>query len=191
MIIFKRRDGTSSWPVQHSGLPSANNLLYLNETAATSTSAYGTIVAPTSTVFTVAWITGMGVSGQTHVAYCFAPVVGYSSFGSYVGNGSSDGPMVWTGFRPRYILIKCSAYVSGPGTLDWAIYDTSRSSFNVADDNVWANLSDQEYTSSSYELDILSNGFKLRNTHGARNGSGSTYIYAAFAENPFQYARAR
>jgi hypothetical protein len=107
------------------------------------------------------------------------------------GMDLADGPMVWTGFRPRYILIKCSAYVSGPGTLDWAIYDTSRSSFNVADDNVWANLSDQEYTSSSYELDILSNGFKLRNTHGARNGSGSTYIYAAFAENPFQYARAR
>jgi hypothetical protein len=178
MIIFKRRDGTSSWPVQHSGLPSANNLLYLNETAATSTSAYGTIVAPTSTVFTVAWITGMGVSGQTHVAYCFAPVVGYSSFGSYVGGSN---PFVYLGFRPRFILFKATS--AG----NWDIYDSSRTPYNEANLTLSPNLSGAEYNAGSSGIDLLSNGFKL---DGGQNAS-TTYIYAAFAENPFQYARAR
>jgi hypothetical protein len=190
-VIFKVRNAVDEWTVYHGSISSpTSNWVTLNTTNAAGggTSTFST----SSTTFGVRETRLVASSGSGNIlAYCFAPVDGYSSFGSYVGNGSSDGPMVWTGFRPRYILIKCSAYVSGPGTLDWAIYDTSRSSFNVADDNVWANLSDQEYTSSSYELDILSNGFKLRNTHGARNGSGSTYIYAAFAENPFQYARAR
>jgi hypothetical protein len=184
MIIFKRRDGTSSWPVQHSGLPSANNLLYLNETAATSTSAYGTIVAPTSTVFTVAWITGMGVSGQTHVAYCFAPVVGYSSFGSYTGNGSADGPFVFCNFRPRYLMIKRS---SGIGA--WAIYDSVRLTYNASNVQLYANSSGAEVVDDP--IDILSNGFKIRGTGSAFNGSGETYVFAAFAESPFQYARAR
>jgi hypothetical protein len=184
MIIFKRRDGTSSWPVQHSGLPSANNLLYLNETAATSTSAYGTIVAPTSTVFTVAWITGMGVSGQTHVAYCFAPVVGYSNGFSYTGNGSADGSFVYLGFRPRLIMLKRS-----DSTSNWTLLDTSREGYNVDNDPLYPNLSDAEGTTDL--LDITSNGFKLRSTDASVNASAGTYIGFAWAEAPFAYSRAR
>ena len=191
MIIFKRRDGTSDWPVQHSGLPSANNLLYLNSTAATSTSGYGTIVAPTSTVFTVAWLTGMGVSGQTHVAYCFSPVVGYSNFGSYTGNGSTgaDGPFVYTGFRPKWIMIKCSSSSQG-GNASWRIFDAVRNPYNIVAEQLQADFSDAA-ASGSNEFDFTSNGVKIRYNSSGYNASGATYIYAAFAESPLNYARAR
>jgi hypothetical protein len=173
--------------VQHSGLPSANNLLYLNLTAATSTSGYGTIVAPTSTVFTVAWLTGMGVSGQTHVAYCFTPVVGYSSFGSYTGNGSSDGPFVYTGFRPRWLIVKRS-----DGGSNWYIVDAARSPYNRVDDLLFAENSISEgVDDTNNAFDFLSNGFKLRNGLSNSNLNASTLIYAAFAESPFNYSRAR
>ena len=186
MIIFKRRDGTSDWPVQHSGLPSANNLLYLNSTASTSTSGYGTIVAPTSTVFTVAWLTGMGVSGQTHVAYCFAPVVGYSSFGSYTGNGSADGPFVYTGMRTRWLMVKRTDVSDS-----WYIYDTARNPYNVSNLALYAQSSLAEQTETANIFDVCSNGFKVRGAGGGSNVNGGTYIYMALAENPFQYSRAR
>jgi hypothetical protein len=121
------------------------------------------------------------------VAYCFAPVAGYSSFGSYTGNGSADGPFVYTGFRPRWILYKNSSQAS-----DWAVYDAARSSYNVVNDYLTPNTSAAEgvdYTNGNF--DILSNGFKIRATWIGQNGSSNTIIYAAFAESPFQYARAR
>jgi hypothetical protein len=186
MIIFKRRDGTSDWPVQHSGLPSANNLLYLNSTAATSTSGYGTIVAPTSTVFTVAWLTGMGVSGQTHVAYCFSPVVGYSAALSWTGNGSNDGTMIYCGFSPRFWIWKRT-----DSTGDWWMIDTARSNTgNPVDEWLAANRSDAEYPNDG-DFDFLSNGIKIRTTSTSVNASGGSYIGFAWASNPFQYARAQ
>jgi hypothetical protein len=120
--------------------------------------------------------------------YCFAPVVGYSSFGSYVGNGSSDGVFVYTGFRPRWVLIKQSS-ASGEA---WFLLDTARSPYNVSQEYLVPNASNSE--SSAYNImDILSNGFKLRATGSVSsfNGSGATYIYAAFAESPLNYSRAR
>ncbi len=123
------------------------------------------------------------------VAYCFAPVVGYSSFGSYTGNGSTDGPFVYTGFRPRWVMIKITN--TGGTTDHWVMWDTARDDYNVADSYLLANNPQQEVTSSAVTIDALSNGFKLRNSSSNQNGSGSTYIYAAFAEAPFQYARAR
>ncbi len=110
-------------------------------------------------------------------------VAGYSAFGSYTGSGNNNGSFIFTGFAVKYLLIKCS---SDSGQ-EWVIIDNVRSPFNVADDALYANSSDNEDTNSSRDVDLLSNGFKLRNgSSGATDFSGRTYIYAAFAEHPFQ-----
>ena len=189
LIIFKRRNATTSWPVYHSTI-SPSNVVYLNETAAQASSgnSFGsTPTAPTSSVFSV------GDKGDTNygdmLAYCFAEVEGYSKFGSYTGNGNPDGPFVFCGFKPRWIMLKktntSTIYTS------WSIYDTARDSYNVSDAPLYANVADQEGTNSQgtvesgHNVDILSNGFKLRDSNQIRNTSGDTYIFAAFAENPF------
>ena len=109
---------------------------------------------------------------------------GYSAFGSYTGNGSADGPFVYANMRPRYVLIKRT-----DSTGDWYIWDTSRNTYNVVGEELLADTSGAGNTAT--DLDILSNGFKIRTTTAAINASGGTYIYAAFAENPFNTARAR
>ena len=184
IIIKERSQGTGGWITYHSSI-GATGALYLNLTAAVTTaSGFFNNTAPASTVFSLGNSGELNDSGQTNVAYCFAPVSGYSSFGSYVGNGSSDGPMVWTGHRSRWILIKRTDAAD-----DWNIFDTARSTYNVMGHDLLANRSDSEYTGTY--IDCLSNGFKIRETNSSRNASGGTYIYAAFAESPFQYARAR
>jgi hypothetical protein len=129
-------------------------------------------------------------SGDNYVMYCFAPIASYSAIGSYTGNGSADGPFVYTGFRPRYILIKATTSFANSF---WMIFDTSRNTYNRANAFLRANLSDAEgvgFGSGDY-LDILSNGFKLTSTPDSLNGSAITYFYMAFAENPFKYSLAR
>lgn len=121
------------------------------------------------------------------VAYCFAPVVGYSAMGSYVGNGSSDGSFIYTGHRSRWIMIKATSVANE----SWIIIDTARSTYNVVDAFLRADTSGAEFSSSLRYVDILSNGFKLRASGAEVNGSGTTYVYASFAESPFNYARAR
>ena len=118
------------------------------------------------------------------IAYCFAPVAGYSAFGSYTGNGSADGPFVFTGFRPRFVLMK-----SVTSATNWFMHDALRAS-GANDAILFSNLSQAEDATYDY-IDLLSNGFKLRFTNTDYNTSGQTYIWAAFAESPFQYARAR
>jgi hypothetical protein len=130
---------------------------------------------------------GINYLNEKHVAYCFAPVSGYSSFGSYTGNGSSDGPFVYTGHRSRFLLIKCSS-LGGSGQ-NWIIVDTSRDTYNISENVLRPNLSDAEVDYGF--VDVLSNGFKLKNTDNSVNGSGQTYVYMALAESPFNYARAR
>ena len=120
------------------------------------------------------------------VAYCFAAVSGYSAFGSWSGTANSDGPFIFTNFRPRFILYKNASL----GTADWEIVDTSRDTYNAAGLELFPNTSGAE-TDSRPRLDILSNGFKVTTTGAGINGSGNTIIYAAFAENPFKYSRAR
>ena len=120
------------------------------------------------------------------VMYSFAEIEGYSAFGSYTGNGSTDGPFVYTGFRPAFVVIKETT-----STGSWVMLDTTRSTYNVINnDSLWANLADAEGGSASY-FDMLSNGFKIRDTDSDKNSSGQTYIYMAFAENPFKNALAR
>jgi hypothetical protein len=188
VIISKGRNQAANWAVHHTSLSTSNKYLRLNTTDAEADGAiYGSISNPSSTVFTTNYVTGYNESGINYVAYCFAEVAGYSAFGSYTGNGSTDGPFVYTGFRPKYILVKRT----DSGAYQWAIWDSSRNTYNAAGTNLWTDSSEAEATSTSYEIDMLSNGFKLRTTSTSRNGSGGTHIYAAFAESPFKYANAR
>ena len=179
LVITKSRGTTGSWRV-FTDVGGTWKLGNLNNTDAF---VNATVSAPTSSVFS---IDGNSNASTTHIAYCFAPVSQYSAFGVYTGNGSSDGPFVFTGFRPRWILIKNS-----DTSEYWRLYDTERSTENVMGDMLMPNDSSAEVTSSVNILDALSNGFKLRGTHSSTNGSGNTIVYAAFAEHPFKTARAR
>jgi hypothetical protein len=184
MIILKSRTTAYNWDVYTASTGNTVRLI-LNSTGAT-TSGFWNNTSPTSTVFTYA---GSGATnGDNMVAYCFAEVAGYSAFGSYTGNGSTDGPFVFTGFRPRFVMVKCSSSDQG-GNAVWGMFDTSRNAYNVANNRLIASSSNSESTSPW--LDINSNGFKIRETSTSINGSGATYIYMAFAENPFKYANAR
>jgi hypothetical protein len=189
MIIVKRRSATDSWPVYHSRLTSAANTLVLNSTAAQQTvTTYWNSTAPTSSVFTVGTDSAVNASGSTYVAYCFDAVAGFSAFGSYTGNGSADGPFVYLGFRPRFIMFKRT-----DATSNWLMIDTARSTYNQTNEVLLPNSSAAEGTGAGYgAYDFLSNGFKPRNVvANETNVNGGTYIYAAFAENPFKNALAR
>lgn len=187
MIFIKIRNTTGSWQVYHASIGNTQRLLLNTTDAATTTSGPWNNTSPSSTVVTIGTTFVPDASASTYVAYCFAPVAGYSAFGSYTGNGSTDGPFVFTGFRPRWILIK--RYDSGAEA--WYLYDTTRDTYNVAQNTVSPQGSGAEGSGAIRYFDILSNGLKCRTSDGAFNGSGGTYIYAAFAENPFKYSRAR
>jgi hypothetical protein len=127
-------------------------------------------------------------TGINCVAYCFSEVAGYSRFGSYTGNGSADGPFVFCGFRPAFVIVKCSSSDQG-GNAWWVMYDNRRIGFNSDNRHFGAQTSDAEFAANS--LDLLSSGFKLRDTNSSRNANGATYIFMAFAEHPFRNALAR
>jgi hypothetical protein len=187
MIIVKERGAAGNdWYVWHQGYSNtAQGNQRLNTTAAVGNSSQvWNNTAPTSTVFSS--ISGTAVSSSTTaVAYCFAQIYGYSAFGRYTGNGSSNGPFVHTGFRPKFVMWK-RTNVSN----DWYIIDTSRSPYNEAINPLAANLQSQE-SDLGTNIDFLSNGFKARQAGNHINASGAEYIYMAFAEMPFKYARAR
>jgi hypothetical protein len=194
LIIAKSRTVGVDWVVYHRSL-GKDKLLVLNGTSAEISSAnYWGSSEPSSTVFgTIGNNTNSNNQGDM-VAYCFAPVAGYSAYGSYTGNGSTDGPFVWCGFRPRYLLIKHSSSGSDP----WIVRDTARDPYNSGTSAKLAPNYSYEENNSTYLglanqtlVDFTSNGFKVRSTGNFSNASGETYIYAAFAEHPFAYARAR
>jgi hypothetical protein len=182
-IILKSRTTAYNWDVGCNSIGWGNRL-NLNTTDAAYSPAFWNSTAPTSTVFTYA---GSGATnGDNMVAYCFTPIAGYSAFGSYTGNGSTDGTFVYTGFRPRFVLWKNITQAS-----QWILLDTARNTYNVANAYLEPNTSDNENTASTV-FDMLSNGFKLRNSGGTDfNENANTYIYMAFAESPFKYANAR
>ena len=192
MIICKARGQAENWAVYHSSLSNAVNVaLFLNLTNAVSSAsnAYWNSTAPSSTVFSVNTATTTNAA-NTMVAYCFSAVAGYSAFGSFTGNGSADGPFVYTGFRPAFVMAKLSS-----ATGDWNIVDDMRQTYNDASGNpvLRANTSgtEEDVDTMQGQMDILSNGFKLRSNNSSLNASGGTIIYAAFAKNPFKYALAR
>jgi len=183
-IIVKRRDSTGNWFVYQ---PNGGNtqFLLLNTTNAYQTnSTIWNNTSPTSSVFSIGTAAELNTSGGTYVAYCWAQVAGFSQFGSFVGNGSADGPFVYTGFKPKFILIKATS-----GTLDWEINDSTRNPYNASNLALYPDLSAAETSTYAYK-DFLSNGFKIRTTNGNSNTNGTTYIYAAFAENPFKFSNA-
>ena len=186
MIIVKNRTSALNWIV-YTATTGAGNVLFLDATNASTanTTAFNN-TSPTSSVFSVGANNNTNQSTNNLVAYCFAPVAGYSAFGSYTGNGSTDGPFVYTGFRPRFIMVKRTDTAGN----NWRIWDTSRATYNAGLPVLYPNTSDAE-DSVTDTYDILSNGFKLRGSGAGANASGGTFIYAAFAENPFKISRAR
>jgi hypothetical protein len=187
MIITKNRGATSDWGVYHSSLTSAAYFLLLDTTAAQASGpTYWNSTAPTSSVFSVGTATPTNASVNTYVAYCWTPIAGFSAFGSYTGNGSTDGTFVYTGFRPKFVLIKRTNTTSS-----WIIWDSVRGAYNLNNADLFPDQNIAEFTSTTDTIDILSNGFKLRGTGVGSNGSGDTMIYAAFAENPFKNSLAR
>ena len=191
LLIVKSRSTASDWDVTYTFGDGSYDFMSLNTTAAkldiTGRSA------PTSTLF---YVNGglSNVNGTTYVAYAWAPVTGYSSFGSYTGNGSSDGPFQWCGFRPRWLLIKRTDTSGDP----WIIRDAARDPYNSTTSAKLAPNESYEENNASYIgaatatlADFVSNGFKVRSTGNISNASGGTYVWAAFAESPFAYSRAR
>jgi hypothetical protein len=189
MIIVKNRDRASGWLIYHSANTSAPETDFLQFTAAgtTDNNTVWNDTAPTTSVFSIGTTSSVNFSGENFIAYCFHSVEGYSKFGSYTGNLSTDGPFVYTGFRPAFVMVKRYDPTGG----NWWINDSKRDPEN-ADPHLYLypNLPLEEGSSTSNDYDFLSNGFKLRNTT-VNNASGGTYIYMAFAENPFKYANAR
>ena len=186
--IIKSRGAAADWRVYHKNLPTpATDYLTLNSTAAYATASNYWNGGPTSTLIGLGNYSAINDPSVNFVCYAFSPVAGYSSMGVWTGNGSTDGPFVYTGFRPRWIMYK----VYSGDTGHWFIHDTARDPYNEAKYFLNANLSNAETTSVFYPLDILSNGFKIRSSNININGSGLGFLYCAFAENPFQYARAR
>ena len=180
MIIVKRRNGDpEDWNVYHASIGNTKRIL-LNSSAAEETNAVWFNTTPTSTLFSVSGIGSINENTGTYIAYCFSEIKGYSKFGSYTGNGSTDGTFVYTGFKPAWVMVKQSSGANG-----WVIKDNKRLGYNPTFYTLRANLNYAETTDSAESVDYLSNGFKLRNTDSNNNGSGSTYIYMAFAENPF------
>jgi hypothetical protein len=154
----------------------------LNSASDTATSsAYWNNTAPTSSVFT---INNDGINHKVgtsnrYIAYCWAEVPGYSSIGYYIGNGSTDGPFVYTGFRPAFVLIKRS-----DSSNYWIMMDSSRSAYNPVANTLYPNDTNTEGAQTPY-MDLVSNGFKLRDSWVLVNSSGANYVYMAFAEHPF------
>jgi hypothetical protein len=200
MVIVKSRSSTTSWFVAQSSLATNANLL-LNTTDRAYTNSEpsgfgsGVIGGLSSTTFqcvagtvSPSNVANINTNGATYVAYCFAPISGFSAFGSYTGNGSTDGTFVYLGFRPRYLMVKRTDSLGA-----WTIWDSSRDTYNVQALELEANNAgaEQNLTGSSYDFDFLSNGVKFRGSGASQNASGGTFIYAAFAENPFKNALAR
>ena len=203
MILIKDRSNTESWIVYHEDVGNDGNV-YLNLTNAKATQAVFNNTSPTSSVFSLGSTDGANKSSANHVAYCFAEVEGFSKFGSYEGNGSTDGPFIYTGFKPRFVMIK-----RYDATESWPILDTARGSgtFGSAAGSGGTNptagndlnavlvastsAAEEDNPSGSRRASYVSNGFKVRTTNTAMNASGGDYLYMAFAESPFKTATAR
>jgi hypothetical protein len=194
MVIAKDLDVNNDWVVYHSGYGAGQfgKLTNNNNTGFTASTTVWNNTAPTADVFSVGTANLANNNGSDYVAYAFADVDGYSKFGTFVGNQSTDGPFVYCGFRPAFLM----TFLASSGSLHlWFQYDSAREPFNPNDTELYTSGqsgSDQETANSTAVAhDFLSNGFKLRTDNSARNQSGGTYVFMAFAENPFKYSNAR
>ena len=180
-VVLVKRYSTAGggWLMQHGDLTGATYVIKLNTTGAEGDDgANFNSTFPTSSVFSVYDSNNTNASGADHIAYCFAEKQGYSKFGSYTGNGNADGAFVYTGFRPAFVMTKGSDVVD-----NWWMFDNKREGYNDDNAALYPNLQNAE--AAPGWIDLLSNGFKMRNDDVAGNGDGSTYIYMAFAHSPF------
>jgi hypothetical protein len=185
-IIQKNRDETQPWWC-YSKTIGAGGQISLDE--ANAQASDGAVLwnstAPTSSVFSLGNNTGANGNADKCIVYCFHSVEGYSKVGSYTGNNTLDNVMVYTGFRPAFVLIKCLP----SATTNWGLFDNKREGYNVDNDQLQANTNIAETTTDF--IDIVSNGFKVRNAHSDVGSLNEAYLYYAVAESPFKYARAR
>jgi hypothetical protein len=188
MIIVKARTTAGAdqgWPVWHTSIANTTYLA-LNSTNATASGVdYWNSTNPTSSVFSVGTNAAVNANNDTYIAYAFADVDGFSKIGSYTGNGSADGPFVWCGFRPKFLLHKDATNINS----NWSIFDSTRDDSNILKSILNPNSPGAESSLSVH--DFVSNGIKVRTSAAGVNTSGYLYIFAAFAESPFKYARAR
>jgi len=179
MVIVKNRNGTQGWGVYHSSV-GAGNYLQLNDNAAEATaSTFWNNTTPTNQVFSIGTSGWVNNSGENYIAYCFAEKKGYSKISSYTGDGNANGPFVYTGFKPAFLLIK-----SFSNSGNWHLADNTRVGFNPWNYRLQPQDNNAEYQGSAIYSDFLSNGFNLRNSDTDTNGSGRTYMYIAIAEEP-------
>ena len=182
VIMVKRTSGVADWNVYHASNTSSpeTDYLVLNTEAATSDNTRWNDTAPTTSVFSVGTDDAVNGDASTYLAFVFAEKQGYSKFGSYVGNGNADGAFIYTGFKPAWIMVK---NITDSG-VSWMIQDHKRDINNPVHHRLKANATTAEATNIN-QMDFLSNGFKCRVNDSSWNLSGKTYIYMAFAENPF------
>jgi hypothetical protein len=178
-IITKTRNAADNWLIWHTSIGSSGYLLFTNGASATNSTIYNGL--PTSTL--INYGSYLPANGSTYVTYSWAEIAGFSKFGSYTGNGSADGPFNYLGFQPKFIMIKISSGVDG-----WYMWDSARNPYDVCNKYLIASGSSSEGTFAI--LDILSNGFKIRSSDSTHNSNGATYIYMAFASNPFKNSNA-
>ena len=180
VIILKSYENGQQWSSYWSALGATKYMRFNTTDAAETASNRWNNTEPTTSVFTVSTDGEVNTNGQNQIAYCFAEKQGFSKFGSYTGNGSTDGTFVYTGFKPAFVMTKVTDAADS-----WTLWDNKRDVDNVATSMLRADTDQVEDTSSSYLVDFISNGFKWRSSDGKQNGSGNAYIYMAFAENPF------
>jgi hypothetical protein len=185
LMLVKQRSSGADWIVYHKNLTSASYYLALDlQISQASDTTVWNNTAPTSSVFSLGTNTAVNKNGQTYIAYIWAEVPGFSKFGTYTGNGDADGPLVNCGFRPKFLITKNIS-----STSDWGLKDSARSPYNVMSESLYPNLSNAE-NGGTVNTDFYSYGFKPKNS-GTGMNSSATFVYMAFAENPFKYARAR
>ena len=178
VILLKKRNGAISWYVRHVSTGTSYLNLNLTSAAVSNPTATWTTTEPTTSVYSIGTSSDFNINGGEYLAYCFAEKQGYSKFGKYVGNGSTDGSFIYTGFKPAVVILKRT-----DSAKNWNIITGATIQENVIDERFNLNLGNIQ--SVSDWADFVSNGFKLRTTNAAINASGGTYIYMAFAENPF------
>ena len=177
MVLLKNRDTASTnWVVYHDLVDGSYDFAYLNLTNASSNSSLSHTLGST---FKVGTNSDTNATGDEYVFYAFKSIKGYSRLGTYIGNNSTDGSFIHTGFKPAFVMIKVAVGNTG----GWDMYDSARALDNATVERLQANANAAETTNDA--IDLLSNGFKIRNTTGNQNGSGNTHIYLAIAENPF------
>ena len=181
MIICKTYDtSATNWQVYHVGMGNGYRI-YLNLTNAQELNSNAwNDTTPTSSVFTLGTAGDGNYPGRNFVFYCFAEIKGFSKFGSYTGNGNADGPFIYTGFKPAFIIGRNTSRIE-----DWFMLDNKRDTFNPVDERLQPNSNGAEVTVTTLGIDFCSNGFKLRGATNQYNASGETMIYMAFAEEPF------